>query len=92
MNNIKIDGKEYVVLSKKEFNGTIDSAQAEIYNKLVPLNITPVHDLSQQEDRLIYYLCENVRNSRSIIVKLVGPDGTGVALFRFNLNDIKSDG
>jgi hypothetical protein len=88
MKEIKVDRKNYILLSKRELDALLDDARATAFVDESPLKPLQNDDLSPTECRFISRLRENVTTYEKIIVNQVRMDGMGLSVFRFHLRDI----
>ena len=88
MKKIKVDRKDYILLSKKELDVLLDDARATAFVDESPLQKLQKNDLSPTECRFISRLRENVTIYEKVIANQVRMDGMGLSVFRFHLCDI----
>ena len=88
MKKIKVDRKNYILLSKNELDVLLDDARATAFVDESPLQPLQNDDLSPTESRFISHLRENVTTYEKIIANQVRMDGMGLSVFRFHLGDI----
>ena len=87
MKNIKIEGRDYILLSKQEYDVLLDDAHV-IDTIDTTLKVLQKGDLSPTESQFIEHLRDNVKQYERIIAKQTRMDGMGIAIFRFHLRDI----